>query len=413
MSSARPVSGIGGMESARSFVIKSNRHDVTGAPLGNMYPPLLDVIIGVTPGETTPEDEFQKALAASKLGVQIVTDVSTAEGGQLRRQIAESLPVAVRTVPTYDIYRAVRAGEDPRAATIRVIQEHIRNKVDCITIHATGTAAGVSDDDVVNRVIPVTSRGGAMMNEISVRTGLGNPYAETFDEILDLCATERIALSLATTARPGSVLDALSASHVSEVVRQGELARRAHARGVNVVVELMGHVPLNLVPDYCALARKELDGAPFGALGPCVTDIAMGHDDISGAIGAAVAAMHGTSFIACLTAGEHCHLPRHDELVQSIKNFQIALHAGWIAYSGDLSRDEEMSRARNRNDWPEMVKHSLHSDDAHEIVVTAGYHAGQVCSMCGSACPIVRTGAMARERNEVHPLPLSPVADAV
>ncbi len=367
--------------------------------MGNAYPPLLDVLVGITPGQTTLADEYHKAASAAHLGVRIITDVSTSGNRDLRQGIAESLPVALRTVPTYDIYRAVRAGEDPRKATVRVILEHIRDKADCITIHATGATSGVADDEVTSRVIPVTSRGGAMITEISERTSTGNPYVEVFDDILDICATERVAISLATTARPGSVIDALSSSHVQEVARQGELARRAHARGVNVLVELMGHVPLNLVEQYSALARRELDGAPYGALGPCVTDIAMGHDDVSGAIGAAVAAMHGTSFIACLTAGEHSHLPTLEELIQSIKSFQVALHAGWIAFSGDFSRDAEMSRARNRNDWKRMAELSLHPGDAHEIIATHGYHTGQACSMCGSSCPIVRTGAMIRTRS--------------
>lgn len=383
---------------ARSFVIRSTGHDIEGAPVGVAFPPLLDVIIGITPGETSLETEFAKAEEAARLGVRIVTDVSTSGDATLRRRIATSLPVAVRTVPTYDIHQAFRAGEDARTATLRVVREHVGDGVDCITIHATGTNAGVRDEEVTSRIIPVTSRGGAMVNEISLHTGRANCYEEVFDEILDICADAHVAISLATTARPGSVVDALSASHVHEIHRQGELARRAHRRGVDVVVELMGHVPLHLIAEYCALARTVLDGAPFGALGPCVTDVAMGHDDVSGAIGAAVAAMHGTSFIACLTAGEHSHLPTQEELVQSIKSFQVALHAGWIACSGDLARDAAMSRARNANDWPRMVELSLHPEDSERIVAEAGYHVGQVCSMCGSSCPIVRTGAAVRKQ---------------
>ncbi|WP_393073688.1 phosphomethylpyrimidine synthase ThiC [Streptomyces sp. LN704] len=388
----------GDAQSARSFVIRSAGHDIEGAPVGAGFPPLLDVIIGITPGETSVDTEFAKAEEAARLGVRIVTDVSTSGDATLRRRIRESLPVAVRTVPTYDIHRAFKAGEDARDATRRVVREHVADGVDCITIHASGTNAGVRDEEVTSRVIPVTSRGGAMVNEISDRTGRPNCYEETFDELLDICAEAHVAISLATTSRPGSVVDALSASHVHEIERQGELARRAHRRGVDVVIELMGHVPLHLIAEYCTLAGTVLDGAPYGALGPCVTDVAMGHDDVSGAIGAAVAAMHGASFIACLTAGEHSHLPTHEELLRSIRSFQVALHAGWIAHSGDLTRDAAMSRARNANDWPRMVELSLHPEDSARIVAAAGYHVGQVCSMCGSSCPIVRTGAAVRQQ---------------
>ena len=45
-------------------------------------------------------------------------------------------------------------------------------------------------------------------------------------------------------------------------------------------------------------------GAPFYVLGPLVTDIAMGYDHITAAIGGAVAAMNGAAFpVLCDTGG--------------------------------------------------------------------------------------------------------------
>lgn len=378
----------------RSFTIRAKERDVPGTLLGANLPPLLDVIIGVTPGETSVESEFAKAITAVDLGIGIVTDVSTSGNADLRRRIASELPVSLRTVPTYDIYRAARAGEDAASAVRRVIKQHIADGADSITIHATGTPNGAIDEKVARRVIPVTSRGGAMMNEVAESTAGINPYVVAYEDILRLCTENEVTLCLATTARPGSVVDALDPSHLAEIDRQAELVRQAHQQGVAVIVELMGHTPLDRISEYCHLATEKFDGAPFGALGPCVTDVAMGHDDVSGAIGAAVAAMSGATFIACLTAGEHSHLPTHDELVRSIKSFQVALHAGWIARSGDLTQDRSMSVARNANDWPAMVANSLHPVDAQGIVDVAGYHSGQVCSMCGSSCPIVKTNAV-------------------
>lgn len=381
----------------REFTFRNNGHDIAGARIGGAIHPLLDVIIGLTPNQTTVEDEYEKVLAASELGVEIVTDVSTTADSSLRRRVLEAIPIAFRTVPTYEIHRRIKAGEAPRSATLREIEQQAEDGVDCVTIHATGAPLQSNRDEHESRIIPVTSRGGAMMTEVMLGTEGANPYVECFDEILDICRANGMAISLATTARPGSVADALSRSHLAEMGRQGELARRSHARGVNVVIEVLGHVPLNLIPAYCDFAWSEFDGAPFGALGPCTTDIAMAHDDIAGAIGAAVAAMHGVSFIACLTAGEHCRLPNLADVKSAIKAFQIALHVGWIARTGDLDRDAAMSRARNANDWTAMAAAALHPTDAREVVDACGYHTGQVCSMCGSACPIVRTSSLLRK----------------
>ena len=156
-------------------------------------------------------------------------------------------------------------------------------------------------------------------------------------------------------------------------------------------VELVNHVPLHLIPVYCQLGRERLHGAPFGALGPTPTDIGIGYDDVVGAIGATTAVLHETSWITCVTAGEHCHIPTVDDITQSVKYFQIALHAAAVSRHGDLSLDAKLSEARNRNDWGTMADLAIHRDDAVAMFERLGYHEGQACTMCSGACPLVRS----------------------
>jgi phosphomethylpyrimidine synthase len=378
--------------SGKSFLMKNRAHDVTGVHLGRQHPPALGVIIGITAGETTPDLEYEKAATAVALGVNMLSDVTTNGDASLRCRILKALDVVLGTVPTYEIYRRIRRdGRHRRDAVLSVLEEHATEGVDFVTIHASSTLSAVRQLDSTGRLIPVTSRGGAMMAEIMVESGDENPYWTHFDEILDLCEAHGLTLSLAGTFRTGSIADAMSATHLDEVKRQGELVRRAHARGVKVKVELIGHAPLHLIPAYCALGDKELDGAPFGALGPLPTDIAITYDDVAGAIGAATAVMHGVSCLACLTAGEHCHIPSYDDMVRAIKYFQIAIHIGWTARTGDIRPDSELSKARSRNDWTAMAELAIHRQEAHELIERQGYHDGQSCSMCRGACPLVRT----------------------
>ncbi|MFV8173533.1 phosphomethylpyrimidine synthase ThiC [Mycolicibacterium peregrinum] len=386
------------MKQSRTFAIRNRLHDIPAVNMGSDVEPVLDVIFGISSPEAEFAVEYQKVVTAVELGIKIVTDVSTVLDDTLRRRVLAELPIAYRTVPTYEIYQKIKAGRSsPRSAVLEVVESHVSAGVDCITVHASGAPWRANHcPDFDERLIPITSRGGAMMQEIAAERAGCNPYLESFDDLLDICADYGVTLSLATTARPGSVADALSRAHLAEMNRQAELVSRAHAREVNVVVEVLGHVPLDLIPTYCEAARREFDGAPFGALGPCTTDVAMTHDDVAGAIGAAVAAMHGTSFIACITAGEHCHLPTVDEVASAIKAFQVAVHSGWIARTGLLDRDIAMSKARNSNDWRAMADNALHSEDARRVISANGYHSGQVCTMCGGSCPIVRTNALFR-----------------
>jgi phosphomethylpyrimidine synthase len=361
-------------------------------------PPLLNVILGVTPGETTPEDEYEKATTAASLGVAMLTDVSTNRSSDLRRRILSTLDVVLGTVPTYEVHRRIRHdGQDARDAVMSVLERHAQDGVDWAVIHASSSPSDVAGLSVSGRRIPVTSRGGAMMLEIMARPDQRNPYLTCFDEVLDLCSSSGMALSLAATFRPGSVADALDLTHRREIDVQAELVRRAHARDVKVSVELLNHVPLNLIPAYCELGDMTFDGAPYGGLGPNPTDIAIGYDDVAGAIGAANAVMHGASNIACLTSGEHVHIPQYQEMIRAVKYFQLALHIGWSARTRDFGRDAELSDARNRNDWATMSKLALHGEDAHELIEHHGYHEGEACTMCRGACPLVRAQAISRE----------------
>ena len=380
------------VKSPVAYLMKNDSHDITGALMGRPHPPVLGVIIGITPGETNSENEYAKAVRATALGVHTLTDVTTNDDTKLRKRALKTLDIVYGTVPTYEIHRRiVRRGEDPRSAVLGTLEGLAREGVDFVVIHASGSLKMAQQVRESTRAIPVTSRGGAMMAEVSLRAERENPYLENYDDILEICRASGMALSLAGTYRPGSIADAMDATHLEEIGIQADLVRRAQERGVKVSVELVNHVPLHLIPLYCQLGRERLHGAPFGALGPTPTDIGIGYDDVVGAIGATTAVLHETSWITCVTAGEHCHMPTVDDMTQAVKYFQIALHIAAVSRHGDLSRDAKLSEARNRNDWATMADLAIHRNDAAAMFDRLGYHEGQACTMCSGACPLVRS----------------------
>ena len=82
-----------------SYLMKNGSHDITGAIMGRPHPPVLGVIIGVTPGETDSDLEYAKAVRAHSLGVQTLTDVTTNGDTRLRERILASLDIVFGTVP--------------------------------------------------------------------------------------------------------------------------------------------------------------------------------------------------------------------------------------------------------------------------------------------------------------------------
>ena len=133
-------------------------------------------------------------------------------------------------------------------------------------------------------------------------------------------------------------------------------------------------------------------GAPFYVLGPLVTDIAPGYDHITGAIGGAVAAMNGASFLCYVTPAEHLALPNLEDVKQGIIASKIAAHAADIAKGipGAREIDDRMARARRKLDWEEQFACALDPDTARAIRDSRSPEDdhSDTCSMCGKFCAV-------------------------
>ena len=92
------------------------------------------------------------------------------------------------------------------------------------------------------------------------------------------------------------------------------------------------------------LQKEVCSGAPFYVLGPLVTDIGMGYDHITAAIGGAIAAAAGADFLCYVTPSEHVRLPTLDDVREGVIASKIAAHAADIAkgVKGAADRDREM-----------------------------------------------------------------------
>ena len=238
----------------------------------------------------------------------------------------------------------------------------------------------------------IVSRGGSLVFAWMSMTGNENPFYEHFDEILDICEEYDVTVSLGDACRPGCLADATDACQIDELIRLGELTKRARAHNVQVMVEGPGHVPLNQIAANMELQKTLCMGVPFYVLGPLVTDIAPGYDHITSAIGGAVAAMHGAAFLCYVTPAEHLALPNVDDVRQGIIAAKIAAHAADIAKGvpGAREIDDRMAEARRKLDWDEQFACALDPETARAIResrMPEDDH-GDTCSMCGKFCAV-------------------------
>ncbi|ALU11868.1 phosphomethylpyrimidine synthase [Ignicoccus islandicus DSM 13165] len=339
--------------------------------------------------------EIEKAKIAKKYGADTVMDLST--GGNLdviRRKIMEAAePLPLGTVPIYQAFMDVTTKKGAginmtEDDVLNTIEKHLKDGVDFMTLHAALTKDLALKAVRSNRAEPIVSRGGSIIAAWMLEHDKENPLYSNFDYILEMFKEYDAVISLGDSLRPGALEDAHDEFHISELINNARLVKRAREAGVQVMLEGPGHVPLDRVIADVKLAKRLTEGAPYYILGPLVTDIAAGYDHIAGAIGGAVAAANGADFLCYVTPAEHLNLPNPEQVREGVIAFKIAAHAADIVKYPEraMKRDLEMGRCRAALDWECMINLSLDPDRAKEIRNQYGPTPLKSCNMCGSLC---------------------------
>jgi phosphomethylpyrimidine synthase len=352
--------------------------------------------LGTSPDRCSVEEELEKLRAAVDAGAHAVMDLST--GGDLRAiraALRAACPVSLGSVPMYEAGCMARArGDAFRNMTaedmLEAVRLHVRDGVDFVTVHAGITQRAVSYLRENPRLCGVVSRGGSLLARWMVANGQENPLYQHFDEVIAICRETDCSLSLGDALRPGALADAGDRAQIEELYTLGELARRARAAGVQVMIEGPGHVPLNQIAAQMELEKRACDNAPFYVLGPLVTDVAPGYDHLVCAIGGAMAATSGANFLCYVTAAEHLRLPDARDVREGVIAARIAAHAADIANGipGARDWDDAMSRARKARDWDAMLRLAIDPELARASRARALPQEKDVCSMCGEFCAL-------------------------
>jgi len=357
----------------------------------------VNVNIGTSKDRVNIEEELKKLEIAIRYGADAVMDLST--GGDLdeiRKVIRENCPVPLGTVPIYQA--AIEAVEVHKKSMVqmtvseifKVIEKQAEQGVDFMTVHCGITREGLERLKNKERVLGVVSRGGSFIIEWMVYNNKENPLYEYFDELLEIARAYDVTLSLGDGLRPGCLADATDAPQIQELIILGELTLRAWDKGVQVMIEGPGHVPINQIEANVLLQKKLCHGAPFYVLGPLPTDIAPGYDHLVSAIGGAIAGSAGADFLCYVTPAEHLRLPTLEDVKEGLIAGKIAAHIADLAkgVKGAWEWDLEMAKARAELDWERQIELSIDPEKARRYRMEGGISRSKACTMCGEYCAI-------------------------
>ncbi len=349
--------------------------------------------IGTSRIKSTLKTELKKLKVALDAGADAVMDLSTGDHiDKIRHNIVANSPFPVGTVPIYQT--AIESGGIEKMTInhyLKVLKKNADDGVDFITIHSGVTRSAFPL--VKNRLMTCVSRGGTFLLAWMKYNRKESFLYEHYDEVLDMAKDYDMTLSLGDGFRPGCIADATDKAQINELRILGELAQRAREKGVQVMIEGPGHIPLHEIEENVKLEKKYCKNAPFYVLGPLPTDIAVGHDHIACAIGGALAGMHGANFLCYVTPKEHVGLPDIADVREGVMASKIAAHIADIAVGNKsaIARDNNMAHARNKVDWPGMIKYALDGEKlasllSEECRKNPQLDKAHFCSMCGPFC---------------------------
>ena len=373
-------------------IIPANINHPESEPMiiGRNFLVKINANIGNSAVASSIEEEVEKMRWATKWGADTVMDLSTGKNIHATREwILRNSPVPIGTVPIYQALEKV--GGKAEELTWEIFRdtliEQAEQGVDYFTIHA----------GVLLRFVPLTarrmtgivSRGGSIMAKWCLAHHKENFLYTHWDDICDIMAAYDVSFSIGDGLRPGSIADANDRAQFGELEVQGELTKRAWAKGVQVMNEGPGHVPMHMIEENMAKQLEWCGEAPFYTLGPLTTDVAPGYDHITSGIGAAMIGWYGCAMLCYVTPKEHLGLPNKKDVKDGVITYKIAAHAADLAkgHPGAQYRDNALSKARFEFRWDDQFNLGLDPATAREFhdetLPQEGAKSAHFCSMCG------------------------------
>ncbi len=353
----------------------------------------VNVNLGISGDKADAAEEWKKVKIAEDFGADAIMDLSNSgKTRQFRQQLINETPLMVGTVPMYD---AIGYMEKPlvkltKNDLLEVVRAHAEDGVDFMTIHCGINKSVIKAFKETGRLMNIVSRGGSLLFGWMEVTGNENPFYEFYDEVLEICHEYDVTISLGDSCRPGCLYDSNDATETAEMIELGKLCKRAWAAGVQVMVEGPGHMALDEIAANMKLQKRLCHNAPFYVLGPLVTDIGVGYDHITAAIGGAISASSGADFLCYVTPAEHLCLPNAQDVLDGLMATKIAAHAADIAKKVPHARDmdDKMGQARRKLDWDAMWECALDPVTGKKRYEESPAATEGTCTMCGKMCAV-------------------------
>jgi phosphomethylpyrimidine synthase len=337
--------------------------------------------IGVS-NETNFESELKKLRCLSELKYapdMMMDHTYVPVKRPLWKYMVEEFKGPVGTLPVYSIFDNDKGISKEKL--LETIEEMAQGGVSFMTLQL---ASNISMLEIAKkcRKIPTTSRGGAIvLKDAIINHRDENVYVDNLDEILKLFKKYNMTISVGTTFRPACINEALDMVQLEEIKQQKKYIDIIKASGVSVIMEGIGHISIDMIPQYFSLINKY--NTPLMPLGPMTTDASIGFDHITSAIGATVATLNGNvGVINSVTREEHTgNVPSYESVVEGLKTARVVAHSINITRFSKYREIDNAIGDNRANNKSCVIKGGIFEYDTHDECSSG-------CGRCRYECPL-------------------------
>jgi len=355
----------------------------------------VNASIGTSSDIVNVKMELQKAKVAEQFGADTLMELSTAgDLDFIRRKVLNAVKIPVGSVP---LYQAAIESINQSGAVVQMTDEFLFETIRKQCEDGIGFMAihcGVNRTTLQRlqnqgyRYGGLVSRGGAFMIAWMIHNNKENPLFEHFDKLTSILRKYDTVLSLGNGMRAGAIKDSTDSAQIQELIVNAELAERARAKGVQVIVEGPGHIPIDEIQMNVILQKKLTNEAPFYMLGPIVTDVSAGYDHIAAAVGASLSSAYGADFICYVTPAEHLALPFPDDVKEGVIAARIAAHIGDMIKLKKQDQDTNVALARRDLNWKKQFENLIEPRKGKTLRRQRHPQNEKTCTMCGEHCAL-------------------------
>ena len=386
-----------GIANGRIVIYGNPQRKSTVVGIGQGLRTKINASIGTSPDIIDFDMEVEKAKVAEKAGADTLMELSTGgDLGEIRKRILDSTSLTVGTVP---LYQAAMETIEKKGSVVKmesdflfeIIERQAQDGIGFMAIHC-----GINMITLERlrkqgyRYGGLVSRGGSFLTAWMNHNKKENPLYEEIDRLIDIMKKYDVILSLGNGLRAGAVHDSTDRAQIQELIMNSEVAEYAQKKGVQIIVEGPGHIPIDEIEANVIIQKRMSNNAPFYMLGPITTDVTPGYDHISSAIGAALSSRYGADFICYVTPPEHLALPTADDVREGVMAAKVAVHVGDMVKLKDKvkNHDLKMGIARRDLDWKTQFETAITSEKAEEIRKSRPPMEEETCTMCGPVCSL-------------------------